>query len=112
MKAAVVVRYTKPVVGREAKAIEYGIDVDKLYREYAADGRCSEPMTFISSQGHAMWIITGDEEELAKIDLEPDARRLATKGSLVLEGFGYEVMSFADSSDAIMGRYSEELAKL
>ena len=44
--AALMLSYTKPISGREAKAMEVFADALTMYGKLAADGKCAEPEVF------------------------------------------------------------------
>lgn len=64
MKAAIVVKWTTPVPGREKAAVAYGREVDDFYGKKAADGLCTEPKWFWAPTGESLWFVEGAYESL------------------------------------------------
>jgi len=107
MKAAMIVRWTQPIPGREMKALEYGAQVGEFWGKVAAEGRCTVPEMFFSLLGEGMWMVKGDLGVLQEIEATEQAQMLTFKGQWLLEGFGIEYFLTAEDADAYMGRYAK-----
>jgi hypothetical protein len=99
MKYAYVVTWKGAVHGREMKALEYGAEVQEFWGKFAAEGKCSEPEMFFFTDGRGMWMVKGEFQTLETLWFSEDAQRLLTKGSWLLEDFGYDLVLTGDSAD-------------
>ena len=89
MKAAVVVSWTVPKVGREKQSIAYAREVDEVWGKFAADGKCSEPEWFWATRGHSLWIVKADYETL--LGLMAETMDLTRKGQLLVDDFEFDI---------------------
>ena len=112
MQAAMVVTWTHPIVGREAKALEYGAEVSEYWSRHAKQGKCSEPEMFFTEAGAGMWMVKGDRDVLMQIHDSDEARLLTLKGELLMENFGLEFYSAGDASADYMLRYQSALSTI
>ncbi len=109
MQAAMVVTWTHPIAGREAKALEYGDQVMKYWQERAREGKCSEPEIFFSEHGTGLWMVKGDRDTLLQIHDTDEARLLTMKGELLLEAFTAEFFYAGEDAIDQMTRYGAAL---
>jgi hypothetical protein len=112
MQAAVVVSWTHPVVGREAKAVEYGVEVQDYWHRLAQAGECSEPELFLSETGSGIWMVKGEQDTLMRLHDAEQARLLTLKGELLFEGFKLEVLYTGDSAAEHIARYQSALSAI
>jgi hypothetical protein len=112
MFAAMVVTWTHPMTGREAKALEYGAEVADFWGKRAAEGKCSEPELLFSERGTGLWMVKGDRDVLQKIHDTDEARLLTMKGELLLEGFSLDFCYAGDDAVDYMARYGSALAAI
>ncbi len=112
MQAAILVTWTHPVAGREAKALQYGDQVMKYWQARANEGKCSEPEIFFSERGTGMWIVKGDRDTLMQIHDTDDARLLTMNGGLLLEGFSVDFCYAGDAAADFMARYASALSTI
>jgi hypothetical protein len=109
MKAALVVRFTNPVPGRERAALAYGREVDEFTRKNAAKG-ISEPKWYWSSSGENMIIVEGEYEKLLELTSTPEAMKLENKGMILMQDFRDELV--AVGRDEAEGLYEQALTEL
>jgi hypothetical protein len=108
MKAALVVRFSNPVPGREKAAIAYGHELDDFARKNAA--KISEPKWYWSSSGENMVIVEGEYENLLELTATPEAIKLENKGMILLQNFRDELVVVG--RDEAEGLYQEALEEL
>lgn len=108
MKAALVVRFSNPVPGREKAAIAYGHELEDFARKNA--GKISEPKWYWSSSGDNMVIIEGEYENLLAVSSQPEAIKLENKGMILLQNFRDELVMVG--RDEVEGLYTEALQEL
>ncbi|MDJ0923447.1 MAG: hypothetical protein QNJ77_02705 [Acidimicrobiia bacterium] len=91
--AALMHSYTKPITGREAKAMEVFADALTLYGKLAADGRCAEPEVFHHFVGGGMFIVKTETLEIAHeiLDMD-DIRKMLDTAMFTVEDFKVEIM--------------------
>ena len=104
-----VVTFTNPIVGREAKALEYGIEVNDYWTRRAQEGKCSEPELFLTDNGTGIWMVKGDRDVLMQIHDSDEARLLTLKGDLLLENFSLQFYYAGDSAADHMMRFQSAL---
>lgn len=112
MQSAMVVTWTRPIVGREAKALEYGVEVNEYWSRRAKEGKCSEPELFFTEAGNGIWMVKGERDVLMKIHDSEDARLLTLKGELLLENFCLEFYAAGDAAADYMLRYGTALSAI
>ncbi len=112
MQAAMVVTFSNPVVGREAKAVEYGAEVNDYWAAQAREGKCSMPELLLSDAGTGIWMVKGDIDVLRKIHDTEEARMLTLKGDLLLEDFRLEFYYAGDAAADHMLRYTSALSAI
>lgn len=110
MKAALVVKFTKPVPGREKAAIAYGRELDDFARRKASGGGIDQPKWYWSSSGDNMIIVEGDYEKLLEVTSDPEAMKLENKGSILMEDFRDELVVVG--RDEAVVPYEQALAEL
>ncbi len=112
MNSAFVVRWVRPVPGREKAALDYAVEVNEHWGKLAADGRCSEPEMFFLPDGTGIWIVRGDREALA-VDIATDtSERLIARGQLLLEGFRFDLAVTGGAAERYLLGYAAEAAAL
>lgn len=110
MKAALVVKFTTPVPGREKASIDYAHEADDFYGKKAAEGLCTAPKWFWASADENLWIVEGEYEALLGILATPEAQRLLFKGPALLQGFKYDL--YQAGRDETLGPWQETLKEL
>ncbi len=110
MKAALVVKFTNPVPGREKAAIEYGREIDDFAKKKASQGVVSQPKWYWSSNSDNMIIIEGEYEKLLELSADPAVTKLENKGMLLMQDFRDELVVVG--RDEALGPYQEALAEL
>jgi len=110
MKAAMVVKFTTAVPGREKAAIVYAREVDDFYGKKAAEGLCSAPKWFWAPNGENLWVIEGEYEALLGILATPEARKFLVQGSILVQGFGHDL--YQVGREEMFGLYEETLKEL
>ena len=110
MKAAMVVKWTTTVPGREKAALAYAREVDDFYGKKAAEGLCTEPKWFWAPAGESLWIIEGEYDALLGILAMPEAQKFLVKGSILVEGFGYGL--YQVGREEMFGPYEKTLKEL
>ena len=115
MNGAIVHTWQGTRTGREVKALEVLGRALGYYDELAKEGRIHAHSAFFGGNDPAgMIIVTGDVDELRKIEMEDDYLQILTEAALVADGFRAQVMgggSADDSADGIT-RYVETLGRL
>lgn len=109
MKAALVVRFTNPVPGRERAALAYGREVDEFARKNADKG-VAEPKWYWSSSGENMIIVEGEYEKLLGLTATPEAIKLENKGMILMQDFRDELVVVG--RDEAAGLYEQALTEL
>jgi len=104
-----VVTFSDPIVGREAKAIEYAVEVNEYWTKRAQEGKCSAPELFLTESGTGIWMVKGDRDVLMRIHDSDEARLLTLKGDLLLENFNLQFYYAGDSAADYMMRYQSAL---
>jgi len=102
VQAALVVTWTRTVVGREQLALDYGLEVKEYWAKLAAEGKCSPPELFFFSDGHGLWMVKGDVDTLWSIHVEEATQRLVAKGQLLLEDFAFDFVITGEDAEAYM----------
>ncbi len=110
MKAALVVKFTNPVPGRERAALAYEHEIDDFARKKAAEGVVTQPKWYWSSSGDNMVIVEGEYEKLVELTSDPEAIKLENKGMILMQDFRDELVVVG--RDEAMGPYEEALAEL
>ena len=110
MKAAMVVKFTTSVPGREKAAIAYAREVDDFYGKKAAEGLCTEPKWFWATAGESMWIVEGEYEALLGILATPEVQKFLVTGPILVEGFGWAL--YQVGREEMFGPYEETLKEL
>ncbi|HZJ47703.1 MAG TPA: hypothetical protein VFD97_01555 [Acidimicrobiia bacterium] len=91
--AAIVISYSFPLVGREAKAMEVFAAGLTSFGSLAADGKCAEPEVFHHLVGGGMIIVKTESVEIAYDILEmDDVRRILDTAVFAVGDFDLEVM--------------------
>ncbi|HSN11791.1 MAG TPA: hypothetical protein VLS51_06770 [Propionibacteriaceae bacterium] len=112
MQTAMVVTWTHPIPGREAKALEYAAEVARFWGKQAAEGLCSEPEMFFSDRGTSMWIVKGERDVVLRIHDMDEARLLTLKGELLLEEFNVDFFYTGDAAADYMVRFNSALTSI
>ncbi len=110
MKAAMVVKWTAVVPGREKAAIAYGRAVDEFFGKKAAEGLCTEPKWFWPPTGESLWFVEGEFDALLGISATPEAQKFQLMGSILLQDWGYDIC--LTGREEMFGPYEETLKEL
>lgn len=110
MKAAIVAKWTTPVPGRETAAVAYAREADDFWGKKAAEGLCTEPRWLWAPAGENLWVVEGEYEALLSIFALPESQKLLTKGTLLVQDFGYGL--YMTGSEEVLGPYEEILTEL
>ena len=110
MKAAMVVKWTTPIPGREKAALTYGREVDEFFGKKAAEGFCTEPKWFWAPIGEQLWFVEGEYDALLGIFATPEAQKILVRGPILLQGFGYGI--YLAGREEMFGPYEETLNEL
>ncbi|MDJ0498284.1 MAG: hypothetical protein QNJ89_10660 [Acidimicrobiia bacterium] len=90
--AALILSYSRPVPGREAKAMEVFADALTTFGKLAADDMCAEPEVFHHIVGGGMFIIKTENLEAAHHILEmDDIRKMFDVAMFTVEDFDVEM---------------------
>ena len=83
--AALVTTWGVSVSGREAKSLEVFMDALTYWAKQAADGRCSDPDTFLAADGSGgMLIVKGKTDALMAITETDEYSKLTAKAQLIV----------------------------
>ena len=105
--AALMLSYTRPVPGREAKAMEVFADALTMWGKLAADDKCAEPEVFHHLVGGGMFIIRTHDLEAASHLLEmDDVRKLFEVAMFAVEDFDVELFVTGERLMEDMSLYS------
>lgn len=110
MKAALVVKFTTPVPGRERAALAYGHELDDFAKKKASEGVVSQPKWYWSSNGDNMVIVEGEYENLLQLSADPEVTKLENKGTILMQDFRDELV--AVGRDEALSGYEQALAEL
>ncbi len=110
MQAALVVTFTGAVPGRERLILEMAAESGAWWEKQAAEGRCSPPQMFHGTSGLTIWFVTGDDEELRKLEKEADA--FLVNGRICGEDWKWEIMRAGDATYEHFGAWAAELQRL
>jgi hypothetical protein len=101
--------------GREVKALEVLGRALGYYDELAKEGRIHDHRSFFGGGNPAgMIIVSGDVDELRRIEMEDTYLQILTEAALVADGFQAQVMGGGSPDDSTEGitRYVETLRRL
>ena len=105
--AALVISYTTPIPGREAKAMEVFASALTTFGTLAADGKCAEPEVFHHLIGGGMMIVKTETITAAYEILElDDVRRIVDTAAFSVGDFGIEVVVTGERLMANMALYT------
>src|SRR6516165_3681454 len=107
MKAAVVVKFTISIPGREKAAMAYAREVDDFWGKKAAEGLCTEPKWFWATAGEHIWFVEGEYEALLGIVATPEAQKFLSMGPILVEGFGWGL--YQVGREEMFGPYEDML---
>jgi hypothetical protein len=102
VQSAFIVTWTRPLAGREEKALDYGAEVREYWSKLAVEGKCSPPELFLFSNGHGLWMVKGDIDTLWSIHVEETTQRLVAKGQLLLEDFAFDFVTTGTDAEEYM----------
>src|SRR6266516_2610068 len=86
--AAVVVTWTQPIPGREAKALEVFMEALGWWGKQADEGRCSKPRTFFAGDGaDGLLVVEGKSDALHELLESDDYEKLNAKGAMIVSDF-------------------------
>jgi len=109
MKAAMVVKWTTPVPGREKAAFAYGRAVDEFFEKKAAEGLCTEPKWFWVP-GESLWLVEGEFDTLVGISATPEAQKFQVMGQILLQDWEWSIC--LAGREEMFGPYEETLKEL
>jgi hypothetical protein len=116
MTGAIVIRWTAPVPGREAKSMEVFGKAIERFESLAKQSRIHEHHEYIALTGTAggFMIVEGEVDELQKILVEPETLALNSQAESIVQGF--ELNLYAGGSDQtvqeVMGTFMGALAEI
>lgn len=111
--AALAIKYTRPIPGRETRALEVFSDSLTLFSKLAADDVCAEPEVFHHLVGGGVFIIKTDTVEKAIEILEmEDVRRILDIAVYTVDDFDAEVMVTGEKVLENMALFGEIGAEL
>ena len=110
MKAALVVKFTTSVPGREKAGLAYAREVDGFWGKKAGEGLCTEPKWFWATSSEHLWFVEGEYEALLGILATPEAQKLLEKGYILIHDFGYDL--YQVGRDEAFGLWEETLKEL
>lgn len=114
MNGAIVHTWKGTRTGREVKALEVLGRAMGYYDELAKEGRIYGHSSFFGGDPAGMIIVTGNVEELQRIEREDDYLRIVTEAALVADGFQARIMGGGSADDSTEGitLYVESLSRL
>jgi hypothetical protein len=112
MPSAIVFRYGRPWAGREKLSFEAFQDALSFFGKLATDGRCHEPITFMSVTGGGMMIVHGEREHLREILEMEEFARIYFKAGYGVPDLSYEVMAAGESAVEQMGLWASTGSEL
>jgi hypothetical protein len=107
MKAAWVAKWSRPIPGREAKALEAFMESMDFWDKRQADGQIERRDTYLSPAGPGMVIMTGEHAELSSILGSEDYLRIVAKVELNVDGLDGELLFTGEGSDRLIGIWAE-----
>jgi hypothetical protein len=107
MKAAWISKWTRPVPGREARALEVFMESMDFWGKRQADGQVEGYETFLSPAGPGMVVIKGERAKLAAILDTDEYLKLLTKINLNVDGVQGEMMLTGDAVNHLIGMWAE-----
>ena len=110
MKAAIVVKWTAAIPGREKAGIAFGREVDEFFAKKAAEGLCTEPKWFWAPTGESLWFIEGEYEALLGLLAAPESQKFLIEGPILNQGWGYGL--YLTGREEMFGPYEETLKEL
>jgi len=110
MKTALVVKFTNPVPGRERAAIAYARELDEFVAKKAAEGVCTEPKWFWTSNGENLWFVEGEYESLLALLTTPEVTKFENKGMILMQDFSSEL--YVVGREESLGPFEEALSEL
>ena len=110
MKAALLVKWTTPIPGREKAAVAYGREVDDFWGKKSAEGLCTGPKWFWAPTGENLWFVEGEYDALLGILATPESQKLLVKGTILVQGFGHDL--YMVGREEMFGPYEETLKEL
>jgi hypothetical protein len=112
MPSAIVFRYGRPWAGREKLAFESFQDSLAFFAKLATDGRCHEPITFMSVTGGGMIIVHGERAHLEEILGMEEFARIYFRAGYSVPDLSYEVMAAGEFAVEQMGLWASTGSEL
>ena len=106
MDYALVFRWIRPVVGREAKALEVLADVRTYFGKLAAEGKIEQPLV-LTQVNDGMMIVPGEMTSLFDITNSDEFITLIDKAMFVAEGFRFDGYFIGDAMARRLALYAE-----
>ncbi|MEA2001384.1 MAG: hypothetical protein U9N84_05800 [Actinomycetota bacterium] len=104
--AALVIKYSVPIPGREAKAMEVFATALTVFGNLATDDKCTEPKVFHHLVGGGMMIVKTETVEKAHEILEVDeVRDVIDKAMFTVSDFEVELMVTGEQLMSNMAKY-------
>ena len=105
--AALMHSYTRPIPGREGKAMEVFADALTQYGKLAADGKCAEPEVFHHLVGGGTIIVrTESLEDAHEILAMDDIRKMLDVAMFTVDDFDVQLMVTGDQLMENMSLYT------
>jgi hypothetical protein len=105
MTGGVVISWGTAIPGREQRSLEVFTKALGYFEQLAKQGRIHGHKEYIAVTGNTgrasgFMLIEGQLDELLKIQIEPQVRKLVTEGTLICNNFSVQI--FAGGSDNAM----------
>jgi hypothetical protein len=86
--AALVVTWTQPIPGREAKSLEVFGEALGWWGKHASEGRCGKPRTFFAGDGSGgILIVEGRSDALHELVESDEYQKLNSKAAMIVNDF-------------------------
>lgn len=119
MTGAIIISWGGAVAGREAKGLEVFGKALSYMEDLHKSGRIHGHREYFSITGNqskwsGMMVVDGEFEELLKLPLEEDYRRILAESSAIVENFTQEfcIGGSDQSVQELVGKYTEALGGL
>jgi hypothetical protein len=85
MDADFVMSWKAPAPGREKKGLEFVVELEKRWDNYAARGQCTAPDVFFLPNGPGTFTVKGERGVLEDLAASEELQELFAKGSLLFQ---------------------------
>src|ERR1700756_4399646 len=96
--SALMVKWTTPIPGREKLALDYSVELNEFFQKLAADGKCTQPKTFLFSGG-GLWMVRGQYDSLSEVYFSEGGQKVLAKREFLLQDFSFEFAQTGGSSE-------------